>query len=225
VKKITLLFVLTESLMIGSQSRMSLACPTIERCQSEIFAAQRYLEFYISEALSIGEGTAPILKTYREAESYCQINYGGRLPTVRELAIYAQSLGARGIRESKYAGLRAAYPQVVAEEAQMYSDGYQAVEVPLEGDPTQGAIAFYYDGSGYKPPGNDFGNVFFWSSDYLPGGWVPLAAKGAVFKLDGKSGRFGSERYLDLITNSRLIGAVHCISVSGRIGGAGLLSK
>src|SRR4051794_10978038 len=41
--------------------------------------------------------------TQTEAVSYCK-SQGQRLPTVRELALYAQSLGAQGISETEKVG-------------------------------------------------------------------------------------------------------------------------
>jgi hypothetical protein len=82
--------------------------------------------------------------TQYEAKNYCR-SQGQRLPTIRELALYAQSLGARGISET---------PEV----------GYH----PVKGFDSSGhPDNFYYSNYGYQRPAGDLAKVI-WSSSVGP---------------------------------------------------------
>jgi hypothetical protein len=76
-----------------------------------------------------------------DADTYCK-SQGTRLPTVRELALYCQSLGAKGISATE-------------------RDGYYLVR---GSDSVGNPDSFYFSNEGYQRPTGDFGNYWFWSS-------------------------------------------------------------
>jgi len=85
--------------------------------------------------------------TYYEAGQYCQ-SQGTRLPTSREYAVYSQSLGASGIRETAYPGMRWGESVVQAESEQMSNNGYWLV---FEfNKPDDSIIGFYFNSRGFK---------------------------------------------------------------------------
>jgi hypothetical protein len=73
-------------------------------------------------------------------------NYQGyQLPSARQMALYAQSRGAKGIRETKFPGMSLSSPSVRAESDQNIKEGYHAVY-------KDNAVLFYFNGSGYDVP-------------------------------------------------------------------------
>lgn len=100
-----------------------------------------------------------------DAERACR-EQGSRLPTARELAVYSQSLGARGIRETAHPGVVRTDSTVQAETEQMERDGYYTIYVANAS--SQPAVDFYFNYSGYQRPAGDLANYFFWSSSVLP---------------------------------------------------------
>jgi hypothetical protein len=95
-----------------------------------------------------------------EADDYCS-SHGMRLPTAREYALYAQSLGAEGVSD-------------IAKEGYYLINGYDAV-----GD----ADNFYFSNKGYQRPAGELGNRSFWAlknryASYLNG----------IYSLDGRTG-------------------------------------
>ncbi len=106
-----------------------------------------------------------------EAFNYCA-RQGQHLPSVRELAQLATSMGAAGISETAKDG----YHQVSAKNADEKTD------------------SFYFSYAGYKRPAGDLGKTFFWSSS------VNLNYPDYGFVLYGDSGRFynDSRNYFDL---------------------------
>ena len=100
-----------------------------------------------------------------DAERTCR-EQGTRLPTARELAVYSQSLGARGIRETAHPGVVTSDTTVRAEIEQMDRDGYYPIYVANSSG--QRAVDFYFNYSGYQRPAGDLGNLWFWSSSVHP---------------------------------------------------------
>jgi hypothetical protein len=100
-----------------------------------------------------------------DAERTCR-EQGTRLPTARELAVYSQSLGARGIRETAHPGVVTWDTTVRAEIEQMDRDGYYPIYVANSSG--QRAVDFYFNYSGYQRPAGDLGNLWFWSSSVRP---------------------------------------------------------
>jgi hypothetical protein len=92
------------------------------------------------------DGSVLHLNQY-DADSYCR-NQGQRLPTARELALYAQSLGARGVSDTPKVG----YELVNGSDSAGHPDN------------------FYFCYLGYKmPPGGVENNMnSFWSSSVDP---------------------------------------------------------
>lgn len=90
------------------------------------------------------DGSLVIIRDYENADKYCR-QQGTRAPTARELALYAQSLGAQGISETP-------------------EEGYVLIEaVDVDGKEDR----FYYSSKGYIQPGGDFGGINVWSSSKI----------------------------------------------------------
>ena len=100
--------------------------------------------------------------TFPKAEKICR-EMGARLPTARELALVAQSLGARGIRETSYPNRDINSRQVQEEQSLMRAKGYFPVHVLRYEDGPFTAIDFYFNSYGYVRP-KDYGDNLFWSS-------------------------------------------------------------
>ena len=97
-----------------------------------------------------------------DAINYCT-SQGQHLPSARELAQLAQSLGAAGISETA-------------------KDGYH----PVSAKNADGkADTFYFRYAGYNRPAGDLGNNWFWSSSVLSG------YSAYAFGLYGDSGGVG----------------------------------
>jgi hypothetical protein len=104
--------------------------------------------------------------TWDKADRYCR-DQGTRLPTPRELAIYSQSLGAVGIRETDYPGVFYEAPQVMSETYRMLADGYS----PILTSTRKGEVSvdFYFNNKNYRPPKEEDYYFVFWSSVIQPG--------------------------------------------------------
>ncbi len=89
-----------------------------------------------------------------DADKMCKENGFSRLPTVRDLAQYAQTLGAKGIRETAFPSASTVDPLVQNEMTQMRKDGYFPVYVRRGHDDSGWlrGVSFYYNHSGYQPP-------------------------------------------------------------------------
>jgi len=95
------------------------------------------------------------------ADEYCLMQ-GSRLPTIRELAVYAQSLGARGIRETAYPEQALTSPAVKAENEEMQNEGYTSrIDKVSRG---QVVVDFYFSSTGYKTPPGELGQYSLWSA-------------------------------------------------------------
>lgn len=90
------------------------------------------------------DGSVRSMNQY-EANEYC-LNQGLRLPTIRELALYAQSREAHGIREN-------------AQEGYYYIEALDASGKP---------DTFYFTNRGYLRPQGELGMAWFWSSSLHP---------------------------------------------------------
>ena len=118
---------------------------------------------------------------YYYARSYCN-RVDSRLPTIRELAVYSQSLGARGIRETAHPDVAIIHEVVQTEIAQMRGDGYYPVYTVSDRIPRPTVIDFYFNYSGYQPPAGDLGYYWFWSLSPAPEG------RGSAYYLRGDQG-------------------------------------
>jgi hypothetical protein len=103
------------------------------------------------------------------SEKYCRAQ-GARLPNARELALHAQSLGARGIRETAFPDVSEKDAHVSEEMRLMHGDGF----IPIEraNSAHQLTVDFYYNKTGYKPPQTNLGLFFIWGS--APSGLYPV---------------------------------------------------
>lgn len=92
------------------------------------------------------KGNVKTMNQYQAAE-YCQ-SIGSRLPTVRELALYAQSLGADGISDRKE------------------DDDYGTIYTrDIDGNIV---VDFYFSFRRYHRPGGDLEDYWYWSSSVHP---------------------------------------------------------
>ena len=124
------------------------------------------------------DGTVLRMNQY-DADKYCQAQ-GTRLPTIREMAAYSQSLGAKGILETAYPGVYYAFLKVDEEIKRMNTNGYDAIYTSNSAGET--TVDFYFNYSGYQRPSGDLGNYAFWSSSVVP------HASSDVYGLVGASG-------------------------------------
>jgi hypothetical protein len=105
------------------------------------------------------------------ASKYCE-SKGSRLPTLRELAELAVSMGAKPIRETSYPATDVWTAPVYAEIEKNYKDGYYAV---LQNSGHY-YVAFYINPTGYRTLSFDE-QAGFWSSS--PGSLL-LGKEGVV---------------------------------------------
>jgi len=120
-------------------------CHTIEDCQQQIAERKADLAKLLKDVTPELTGILKTGVSQHEAENIC-LDKGMRLPTARELALVAQSLGAQGISETK-------------------KDGYYLVK---GSDSVGNPDRFYFSYKGYKRPAGDLGNKWFWSSSVHP---------------------------------------------------------
>ena len=186
------------SLAVGAQllslrAEAQVVCGTLAECrtmESQTQATLGRIQARIRELEgSTGSGLGDILRDANgrvrhmnqyDAERTCR-EQGTRLPTARELAVYSQSLGARGIRETAHPGVVMSDTTVRAEIEQMDRDGYYPIYVANSSG--QSSVDFYFNYSGYQRPAGDLGNLWFWSSSvhtYL-----------GAYGLSGKNGLIG----------------------------------
>jgi len=146
-------------------------CNTLKECnQLKAKVEARIQELLKDETLSLGDivkdahGKVRTMNQY-DADKYCK-SIGSRLPTARELALYSQSLGARGILETSYSGIDSASSKVQTEITQMDKEGYYPIYTKNSAEKT--VVDFYFNYSGYQRPAGDLGNYSFWSSSVHP---------------------------------------------------------
>ena len=113
---------------------------------------------------------------FREATAYCK-KLGLRLPPAREYAQYAQSKGAKGIRETAFANISIKDPRVKVEIAQNSNEKFFAVfkspvyetytDYPQTPD-SNIYIDFYYSWDGYSRPVGARLDDRYWTSSADP---------------------------------------------------------
>jgi len=133
-------------------------CHTIEDCQQQIAERKAAQAKLLKEVTPELTGILTGVSQY-EAERICR-NEGMRLPTARELALVAQSLGAEGISETK-------------------KNGYYLVK---GSDSIGNPDHFYFSNKGYKRPAGELGNKWFWSSSVHP------VYSNSAYRLNGNHG-------------------------------------
>lgn len=97
---------------------------------------------------------------HNDATVYCK-KIGSRLPTDRELALYSQRLGSKGILETAYPDISITKRKVQAEIGKVMELGYYRLEKNIFFDVT---INYYFSHEGYRTPDGDLGKYNFWSS-------------------------------------------------------------
>lgn len=120
-------------------------CHTVEDCRKLKVEVEADLAELLKDVTPELTGILKTGVSQYKAERICA-DEGMRLPTARELALVAQSLGAQGISETK-------------------KDGYYLVKgSDSAGNPDH----FYFSYKGYKHPAGDLGSKWFWSSSVHP---------------------------------------------------------
>jgi hypothetical protein len=94
-------------------------------------------------------------------DAYCK-QRGARLPTVRQLAMYAQSQGAKGIRRTEFENLPGSDARVKNEIEEMKQERYY----PIFRSDDFRLIDFYYSSEGYRPPSGEEGRRWIRSRSY-----------------------------------------------------------
>lgn len=84
-----------------------------------------------------------------DAETYCR-SIGSRLPTAQELALYSQSQGAMGIRETSYPSVSIADPRVQIEITDLVQQSFSPIY--SRNDRGETVVAFYHAQWGYQAP-------------------------------------------------------------------------
>lgn len=102
-----------------------------------------------------------LLLSQEDAENHCR-QQGSRLPTAYELAVYAQSQGAKGIRETQYKDLLSGSKEVIEENSRMRKDGYFPIFHAI--DLNKYVVDFYFNKAGYIPTYKELGHSHIWSS-------------------------------------------------------------
>lgn len=119
----------------------------------------------------LGESSEHLM-SYEQAKMYCS-ERGGRIPTARELAEYAISLGATGIRETKYPGEHISSDEVRDERNRNEVEGFEVITKKIK-DPhgyPYSTVAFYYSRNGFNPK-NPYYTDKLWSSDLAFSGFT-----------------------------------------------------
>jgi hypothetical protein len=137
---------------------------TLGRIQARIRELEGSTGSGLGDILRDADGRVRHMNQY-DAERTCR-EQGTRLPTARELAVYSQSLGARGIRETAHPGVVTSDTTVRAEIEKMDRDGYYPIYVANRSG--QRAVDFYFNHWGYQRPPGGLGNLWFWSSSAHP---------------------------------------------------------
>nr|BFD69073.1 hypothetical protein HAGR004_40950 [Bdellovibrio sp. HAGR004] len=112
----------------------------------------------------LGESSEHLM-SYEQAKLYCS-ERGARIPTARELAEYAISLGATGIRETKYPGEHISSDEVRDERNRNEAEGFEVVTKKIinsHGYPYS-TVAFYYSRNGFNSK-DPYYTEKLWSSD------------------------------------------------------------
>lgn len=142
MKKTLTLGIMVLALFAMSAQAETEHCHTTESCRALIAGAQADLAELLRDARPELTGILETGVTQQTAIEVCR-ERGMRLPTARELAMVAQSLGAEGISERR-------------------KDGYRLIKgSDVNGNPDH----FYFNYRGYQRPEGDLGRKwFFWSS-------------------------------------------------------------
>jgi len=153
---------------------------------------------YYCEESKVGE---VCIATQYAADSYCK-SIKSRLPTLRELALYAQTLGAKGIRETHFKNVDMSKPQVQAEIKQMEGLKYDAI---YKGFGEKIVVDFYYSHKGYLHPEGDLGRYLYFSSTIGP------ESSSFAFLLNGYSGDIHDEFRDDATDHKYNYHAIRCV--------------
>jgi hypothetical protein len=161
------------------------------------FASLMIAALTIAPQLSNADGfssSAGNQMSYGDAEAYCK-DHGGHLPSVREMAIYAMSQGAAGIKETSLSGRVSSDPSVKAEIIEMGAQGYRMVQKAALWAP---AVDFYYSANGFQNSQGTDAKLWTSSTDSssssLIGGEISLViGTEHKFTLSGVTGSLGED--------------------------------
>lgn len=180
--------ILTVGLMMlglfAASAQAGEVCDTIEECEkleTKLEARQAELQKDVTPELT------GVLRTrvYQQIARRTCAEKDMRLPTARELALVAQSLGAQGISETKKYGY------------------YLVKGSDRAGNPDY----FYYSPKGYKRPVGALGRKSFWSSSIHP------QTSRYAYRLIGKNGVIHDAHRLSSVSHGDIsrINAVRCV--------------
>ncbi len=130
-------------LMITRAAQAGEVCDTIDSCHAQKAKVEARLAILLKKTAPDLTDVLVWTTTQEKAEAYCNKHYLG-LPTVRELALYSRSLGARRIRKTAK------------------TDYYQIWGLDGVGN----SDIFYYSSKGYRRPKGNLGDHSFWSSSF-----------------------------------------------------------
>jgi hypothetical protein len=161
---------------------------------ASLFIAALTIAPQLSHADGSFSSSAGNQMSYGDAEAYCK-DHGGHLPSVREMAVYAMSQGAAGIKETSLSGRVTSDPAVKAEIIEMGAQGYRMVQKAALWAP---AVDFYYSANGFQ---NSQGmDAKLWSSSTdsssssLAGGMISLVrGTEQKFTLSGVTAGLGED--------------------------------
>lgn len=155
-----------------------------------------HADVQLSPMAKIADGSIQAVDHFM-AIQYCD-NHKMRLPTAREWAIHSQSLGAKGIRETRYADVPRSDQRVITERDRMIGEGYYPTY--RLNSTKQIVVDFYFNEAGYRRPTGPQGDYFFWASSVVPS--LPNYAYG----FNGPNGRiYISDR------STRYSNSAHCL--------------
>jgi hypothetical protein len=191
-------------------SRAAEICNTVIECrtlQSKVEERLKILEaaplVLIDNIARYGDGT-PVLLSISDAYKFCE-EKELQLPTVRELAFFAQNLGAKGNSETGYPEINIKKELVQKEIEEKKKTGWTLIlrykvddsRAHNQDDNGIEVVDFYYSSLGYKRPTDDSGNYSFWSRSQQ-------GNSDSFLVLDGTNGNFINRRYGN-------VAAVRCI--------------
>lgn len=119
-----------------------------------------------------------------QAKAFCD-EHGLHLPTAREVALLAQSLGAKGILETSFTDISVKMNEVKTEILEKKAQGYYPI-YKLNSQ-RQTVVDFYYSEEGYVRPEGDTGKYWFWTYSLQP------ADKNYAYVLISTNGRITSD--------------------------------
>lgn len=162
-------------------------CETLDQCQELQKKVESRIQTLLRPKLSDaarGEDGKILSMNYEDAKNYCA-GRGSRLPSAREFALFAMSLGGRPLIETRHPDLS---PEENAIHAEMNAMSFSNYNYVFKMDDGKKPVVDFYasfsgDGSEYRRPNNDLGDHWYWSESQHP------YMSHTVYSLDARNGR------------------------------------